>query len=186
MDAFAEYDREGPRDGYGDPKQYWVKNPDNGFLYPQKMIYGMATGLDQRECPSATDTRKALEKLAFKIFDTSLAQDAEAKFQKGVEASLRSKQTDRKARLKEARKLPATIVREVLTYQRNPDVIAERLSIAQGVCEDCKQDAPFLRASTREPFLEVHHIKPLSDGGPDTVENTTALCPNCHRKAHYG
>ncbi|TOJ58505.1 hypothetical protein CGI36_22670 [Vibrio parahaemolyticus] len=27
---------------------------------------------------------------------------------------------------------------------------------------------------------------PLKDGGSDTVENVKALCPNCHREAHYG
>ncbi|TDA69847.1 HNH endonuclease signature motif containing protein, partial [Halomonas marinisediminis] len=35
------------------------------------------------------------------------------------------------------------------------------------------------------PFLEVHHLIRLKDGGPDTVENCAALCPNCHRKLHY-
>ena len=25
----------------------------------------------------------------------------------------------------------------------------------------------------------------LADGGPDTVENAVALCPNCHRRLHY-
>ncbi|MEE7094460.1 HNH endonuclease, partial [Escherichia coli O10] len=36
------------------------------------------------------------------------------------------------------------------------------------------------------PFLEVHHIEWLSKGGEDSVENAIALCPNCHRQAHYG
>jgi 5-methylcytosine-specific restriction protein A len=26
----------------------------------------------------------------------------------------------------------------------------------------------------------------LASGGPDTPENTAALCPNCHRSLHYG
>jgi len=34
--------------------------------------------------------------------------------------------------------------------------------------------------------LEVHHKVPLAEGGDDTVENAIALCPNCHRHAHYG
>ncbi|WP_163591073.1 HNH endonuclease, partial [Klebsiella variicola] len=36
------------------------------------------------------------------------------------------------------------------------------------------------------PFLEVHHIEWLSNGGEDSVENAIALCPNCHRQAHFG
>lgn len=33
-----------------------------------------------------------------------------------------------------------------------------------------------------QPFLEVHHIHYLSNGGNDTIDNVIALCPNCHRK----
>ena len=47
-------------------------------------------------------------------------------------------------------------------------------------------EAPFLRIKDDTPFLEVHHIQPLAEGGKDTVKNTVALCPNCHREAHFG
>ncbi|MCM7737031.1 HNH endonuclease [Enterobacter hormaechei] len=52
-------------------------------------------------------------------------------------------------------------------------------------CQSCKSDAPFLKVDGT-PFLEVHHIEWLSNGGEDSVENAIALCPNCHRQAHYG
>jgi 5-methylcytosine-specific restriction protein A len=26
----------------------------------------------------------------------------------------------------------------------------------------------------------------LAEGGEDTVENALALCPNCHRRLHFG
>jgi 5-methylcytosine-specific restriction protein A len=29
-------------------------------------------------------------------------------------------------------------------------------------------------------LLEVDHIKPLAEGGPDIPSNMIALCPNCH------
>ena len=32
--------------------------------------------------------------------------------------------------------------------------------------------------------METHHIEWLSKGGSDTIDNTVALCPNCHRKMH--
>ena len=35
-------------------------------------------------------------------------------------------------------------------------------------------------------YLEVHHVKRLAEGGEDGPENTLALCPSCHREAHYG
>lgn len=34
--------------------------------------------------------------------------------------------------------------------------------------------------------LEVHHIKPRSEGGPNEAANLIVLCPNCHRKADRG
>ncbi|WP_244850561.1 HNH endonuclease [Brevibacillus halotolerans] len=32
--------------------------------------------------------------------------------------------------------------------------------------------------------METHHIQWLSRYGADSIENTVALCPNCHRKMH--
>ena len=54
---------------------------------------------------------------------------------------------------------------------------------AKGSCELCKKSAPFLDPKGN-PFLEMHHIVPLTAGGEDSIENTVALCPNCHRKMH--
>ena len=54
---------------------------------------------------------------------------------------------------------------------------------AKGKCEACGQNAPF--KTKTGPFLEVHHVFRLADGGPDHPDNVIALCPNCHRRAHY-
>ncbi|MCB9083289.1 MAG: HNH endonuclease [Bdellovibrionaceae bacterium] len=35
-------------------------------------------------------------------------------------------------------------------------------------------------------FLEVHHIKPLSLGGNNHLENLTLLCSGHHRAQHMG
>ena len=56
---------------------------------------------------------------------------------------------------------------------------------AAGICEFCNQNAPF-QTIKNEPYLEVHHIFRLADEGPNCPKNVAALCPNCHRKAHYG
>jgi 5-methylcytosine-specific restriction enzyme A len=68
-------------------------------------------------------------------------------------------------------------------YERNcyTSELAKRL--AKGICSLCNEPAPFLDKDKR-PFLETHHIVWLSKEGPDTIENTVALCPNCHRKMH--
>jgi 5-methylcytosine-specific restriction endonuclease McrA len=69
-------------------------------------------------------------------------------------------------------------------YERLPAVRAWVLQEAKGICELCRQPGPFLLPNG-EKFLELHHIKSLADGGPDIVENTVAVCPNCHRLLHF-
>lgn len=54
---------------------------------------------------------------------------------------------------------------------------------AGATCEGCGENAPF--NSKEGPYLEVHHMFRLADGGPDKPENVIALCPTCHRRAHY-
>jgi len=71
-------------------------------------------------------------------------------------------------------------------YQLRSSLIKSyALARAKGVCEYCNKNAPFISAAN-VPFLEVHHILKLADDGPDTCENVAALCPNCHREAHFG
>jgi len=103
-----------------------------------------------------------------------------------VRQSMELPTTQRHNRISAAPRLPARIKVEVTVFDRNPDVAAEVLLRANGRCEQCNQKAPFLRASDGSPYLEVHHRRRLADGGEDVVENTVALCPNCHRKEHYG
>lgn len=53
---------------------------------------------------------------------------------------------------------------------------------ADGTCEGCGKDAPFVTSQGR-PYLESHHVRRVSDGGPDHPKWVIALCPNCHRRA---
>lgn len=92
----------------------------------------------------------------------------------------------RAKRLREAPKKPKTKLTLTTSYERNADVIAEVLIRADGICERCSADAPFIRKKDNTPYLEVHHIVTLADGGDDTVDNALALCPNCHRELHFG
>lgn len=68
----------------------------------------------------------------------------------------------------------------------DPNIIASVLDRAKGHCELCQAKAPFLKKSDGTPYLEIHHNKSLCDGGSTSVENIIALCPNCHRKIHFG
>lgn len=70
-------------------------------------------------------------------------------------------------------------------YPRSEVVKQFALRVADGVCQGCGDNAPFVDESGA-PFLEVHHLHRRSDGGPDAPENVIALCPNCHRRVHHG
>lgn len=107
-------------------------------------------------------------------------------FDKQVQKSLRDDKAARQARLAQAPVLPEKLPAISFLFRRNPDVVAEVLLRANGKCEKCCQPAPFVRASDGTPYLEVHHRVMLSRGGEDTVANAVALCPNCHREAHFG
>ena len=70
-----------------------------------------------------------------------------------------------------------------LVYDRNPEIAAYAKRRANSICDLCGNPAPFTDKNGH-PYLESHHIKWLSDGGADAIENVVALCPNCHRKMH--
>lgn len=73
----------------------------------------------------------------------------------------------------------------ITRISRSLAVMAWVIKEAAGRCEVCSKPAPFEREDGT-PFLEVHHLFRLADGGPDTVENAVAVCPNCHRHFHQG
>lgn len=76
-------------------------------------------------------------------------------------------------------------VQQVLSKRFERDAIVAEIARrnAKGKCQLCNNAAPFI-TKDNVPFLEVHHIEWLSRGGKDSVANTVALCPNCHRKMH--
>ena len=84
--------------------------------------------------------------------------------------------------IRETRTIKVTSIR----HYRNPYIVEYTKRKANGICYDCNTPAPFVIRGTGEPYLEIHHIIPLASGGEDSIENTIALCPNCHRKRHHG
>jgi len=104
----------------------------------------------------------------------------------GLTESNKLSSEQRLKRLQNINNKPESVVVTSTTFKRNPDVVAEVLFQSKGTCGSCLKDAPFNRKSDDTPYLEVHHKVPLSQGGDDIVENAIALCPNCHRKQHYG
>jgi 5-methylcytosine-specific restriction protein A len=85
-----------------------------------------------------------------------------------------------------ARAEPRAVGASVRTvYERSQDVRNYVLARAGHKCEGCEAPAPFTRKDG-SPYLEPHHIRRISDGGPDHPAFVIALCPNCHRRVHAG
>jgi 5-methylcytosine-specific restriction protein A len=82
-------------------------------------------------------------------------------------------------------KKPDKKKQEVILFARDPKVKAYVLKRANGICELCKEKGPF-QDKNGNWFLEVHHLISIVLGGEDTIMNTAAICPNCHRELHYG
>lgn len=117
---------------------------------------------------------------------TVLEQDLYKELRAEIEISTQLAAEKRALRLAAAPNKPEEVQVISRSFRRNPDVIVEALYRAAGKCELCNALAPFLRKSDGSPYLEVHHKVKLADGGDDTVDNAHALCPNCHRREHFG
>ena len=80
---------------------------------------------------------------------------------------------------------PNQVVQTITTYLRNNTLKSYVKRRSNYSCEmpNCNY-IPFVK-DNNEPYVEVHHVIPLSEGGEDSINNTVALCPNCHRALHY-
>jgi hypothetical protein len=81
---------------------------------------------------------------------------------------------------------PRRQAQQAISYDRDPLVVTLRKRLAGYRCEvDACQSERF-QTVTKEFFVEVHHLVPLAEGGPDTLENTVAVCATHHRFLHHG
>jgi len=135
--------------------------------------------------PVYASLRRVHAEFVGRLRETAAFDEASLSLDEQVTKALADTAEARVRRLQQAPPMPEQQIVLARIFRRNPDVIAEVLSRANGVCQGCTEAAPFLRADGR-PYLEVHHRQPLAAGGADTVENAIALCPNCHRERHYG
>ena len=68
-----------------------------------------------------------------------------------------------------------------LTRKRSRLIRSYAIERSKGICEGCDNPAPFT-TKNGQPYLEVHHLVPVSQGGADHPINVAAVCPNCHRR----
>ncbi len=64
-------------------------------------------------------------------------------------------------------------------YGRTWREVRKRYVSAHPLCEMCLKDGRLT------PVEEVHHIKPVSQGGTNEFSNLMSLCQSCHTKLHH-
>jgi 5-methylcytosine-specific restriction protein A len=90
----------------------------------------------------------------------------------------------RRAALEAPARDPSSSNAKRVVYYRAAAVHAYVLARADGSCEGCGVGAPF-RTPAGKLYLEPHHTRRISDGGPDHPGAVIALCPTCHRRVHH-
>lgn len=90
----------------------------------------------------------------------------------------------KKAKLKSGKPARRQVTRN--DFVRSPDVVMGAIARSLGKCEmpDCRSELFFRDGDI--PYLEVHHVIPLSEDGDDALDNAASLCPRCHRELHHG
>lgn len=84
-----------------------------------------------------------------------------------------------------------TTTGENKSLKRNPDFAREALEKASFQCELDSSHKTFVSPITKNNFVEAHHLIPIKlqrefNYSLDVPGNIVSLCPNCHRKIHYG
>ena len=185
-DAMDDYVRGKRPPNLGLVRSWFIVDERTGAWYPLKAIWALVQGV-----PAKTfKTNVAVAEIKRLPFPVQLVKNAEEfdprPFANAVAASSKDSPADRRQRIKNATTKPDFYYAPVKVYLRNPDIVAEARYLAKGKCGGCGNPAPFNQATNGNPYLEVHHKIPLAKGGADSMDNVIALCPNCHRKAHYG
>ena len=144
-------------------KPYEEQQPDESgsarcvWIFPVKLVDGSVPAVSEEEYDRA---RKRNERRAQRLSDQELE----------VRASV-------------APAVPGRRIVASVRFARSADVAEDAKRRAKGACQLCDQPAPFINKHG-DPFLEAHHVVWLSRGGTDSIDNTVALCPNCHRRTH--
>jgi 5-methylcytosine-specific restriction endonuclease McrA len=85
---------------------------------------------------------------------------------------------------------PEKIIGDRVSFKRNPEKAKKSIVLANYKCDLDKSHVSFITRNGRQ-YMEAHHLVPLStqdyfDNSLDVDANIVCLCPNCHRKLHYG
>jgi hypothetical protein len=81
---------------------------------------------------------------------------------------------------------PKVLNSSVKRFVRDAIVIAIAQVRAKFSCEVPGCANPLFISADGTPYVEVHHISPLGEGGDDTPANVACICPSHHREVHLG
>lgn len=76
-------------------------------------------------------------------------------------------------------------------YRRDPKIAQNALLLAGYKCEMDPDHSSFLCRNGQHPYMEPHHLIPISmtdrfDVSLDREQNIICLCSTCHNRIHYG
>ncbi|NQX97163.1 MAG: HNH endonuclease [Flavobacteriales bacterium] len=81
----------------------------------------------------------------------------------------------------------------VSRHHRKAKLAKKAFRAADYKCQFNKDHRTFISGATKKPYIEAHHLVPVSLNGTDefeyeldVVENIIPLCPMCHRAIHFG
>lgn len=85
---------------------------------------------------------------------------------------------------------PEKISGNKLSYKRNIEKAKKSIVLSNFKCDLDNKHISFTSKNDK-PYMEAHHLIPLStqdyfENSLDVDANIVCLCPNCHRKLHYG
>jgi 5-methylcytosine-specific restriction enzyme A len=172
------YRRSDLHNQYGGQRQGGISTPSQ---YPL-----VCTGYHWHAGPDTTGQPRQMiifELTPLSAFEAEITSDIESVLPPVLDNSL-SLEALRNRALADAAPTRNPVERQTSYRQRSQWIKRYALRRANGTCEGCGIPAPF-NMPDGQPYLEVHHIRRLSDGGPDHPRWVIAICPNCHRRAHY-
>lgn len=78
-----------------------------------------------------------------------------------------------------------------MNWLRNSNIAAQAILLSKNQCAIDSKHTSFISRKTGRPYMEAHHLIPISKQGEfnyelDKVANIKCLCPNCHRAIHFG
>jgi hypothetical protein len=80
------------------------------------------------------------------------------------------------------------IGRHINVYERRPELRLAAIRFHGTKCQVCEFDFGVIYGEHGDGYIEVHHLRPVSSLGDDTVvdplTDMTVLCSNCHRMIH--